>query len=134
MPRLGSLSLKEGFLLTYVSFFWNSAWNLRLSEAKCSWKWEAKPSSWTCSFINLKLRAFLVIDLKMDSFRPEYAGKMGFYLSAVDDMLRQPDDKPTIGLILCKDKNGLVAEYALRNSAAPLGIAEFTHLETSLNG
>ena len=54
---------------------------------------------------------------------------MNFYLSAVDDILRYPDDKSSIGLILCKSKNGLVAEYALRNIGKPLGISEFTHLE-----
>jgi predicted nuclease of restriction endonuclease-like (RecB) superfamily len=79
-------------------------------------------------FYHLKLRCFVVIDLKMGAFKPEYAGKMNFYLSAVDDMLRHPDDKPSIGLILCKQKNGLVAEYALRDMGKPLGIAEFTHL------
>jgi len=65
----------------------------------------------------------------MGAFKPEYAGKMNFYLSAVDDILRHPDDKPSIGLILCKSKSGVVAEYALRDIAKPLGIAEFTHLE-----
>jgi predicted nuclease of restriction endonuclease-like (RecB) superfamily len=81
-------------------------------------------------FYHLKLRAFVVIDLKMGAFKPEYAGKMNFYLSAVDDILRHPDDKPSIGLILCKAKNGVVAEYALRDIAKPLGISEFKHLET----
>ena len=80
-------------------------------------------------FYHLRLRCFFVIDLKMGPFKPEYAGKMNFYLSAVDDMLRHPDDKRSIGLILCKAKNGIVAEYALRDIAKPLGISEFTHLE-----
>jgi len=80
-------------------------------------------------FYHLKLRCFVVIDLKMGAFKPEYAGKMNFYLSAVDDMLRHSDDKPSIGLILCKAKNGIVAEYALRDIAKPLGISEFKHLE-----
>jgi hypothetical protein len=80
-------------------------------------------------FYHLKLRCFVVIDLKVGQFKPEYAGKMNFYLSAVDDMLRHPDDKRSIGLILCKAKNGVVAEYALRDIAKPLGISEFTHLE-----
>ena len=80
-------------------------------------------------FYHLKLRCFVVIDLKMGPFKPEYAGKMNFYLSAVDDMLRHPDDKPSIGLILCKAKNGIVAEYALRDVGKPLSIAEFRHLE-----
>lgn len=65
----------------------------------------------------------------MGAFKPEYAGKMNFYLSAVDDLFRHPDDKPSIGLILCKAKNGIVAEYALRDIAKPLGISQFTHLE-----
>jgi len=81
-------------------------------------------------FYHLKLRCFLVIDLKMGSFQPEYAGKMNFYLSAVDDMLRHPEDQPSIGLILCKAKNGIVAEYALRDVGKPLGISEFRYLET----
>jgi predicted nuclease of restriction endonuclease-like (RecB) superfamily len=80
-------------------------------------------------FYHLKLRCFVVIDLKMKPFKPEYAGKMNFYLSAVDDMLRHPDDKPSIKLILCKSKNRIVAEYAVRDIAKPLGIAEFRHLE-----
>ena len=65
-------------------------------------------------FYHLKLRCFVVIDLKMGAFQPEYAGKMNFYLSAVDDLLRHPADQPSIGVILCKSKNAVVAEYALR--------------------
>jgi predicted nuclease of restriction endonuclease-like (RecB) superfamily len=80
-------------------------------------------------FYHLKLRCFVVIDLKMTAFKPEYAGKMNFYLSVVDDMLRHPDDKPSIGLVLCKSKNGIVAEYALRDIGKPLGISAFQHLE-----
>jgi predicted nuclease of restriction endonuclease-like (RecB) superfamily len=80
-------------------------------------------------FYHLKLRCYLVIDLKMTPFKPEYAGKMNFYLAAVDNLLRHPDDKPSIGLILCKTKNGIIAEYALRGTTTPMGISEFTHLE-----
>ena len=80
-------------------------------------------------FYHLKLRCFVVFDLKGGAFKPEYTGKMNFYLSAVDDLLRHPDDKPSIGLILCKEKNGIVAEYALRDMTKPLGVAEFTYLE-----
>jgi len=80
-------------------------------------------------FYHLKLRCFVVIDLKTGPFQPEYAGKMNFYLAAVDDMLKHPSDNPTIGLILCKGKRELVVEYALRNLATPMGIAEFRHLE-----
>ncbi len=80
-------------------------------------------------FYHLKLRCFVVIDLKVTSFKPEYAGKMNFYLAAVDDLLRHPDDQPSIGIILCKTKNRIVAEYALRNTSTPMGISEFRHLE-----
>ena len=80
-------------------------------------------------FYHLKLRCFCIIDLKMTPFKPEYAGKMNFYLSAVDDLFRHPDDKPSIGLILCKTKNRIIAEYALRNTATPMSISEFKHLE-----
>jgi predicted nuclease of restriction endonuclease-like (RecB) superfamily len=80
-------------------------------------------------FYHLKLRCFVVIDLKSGPFQPEYAGKMNFYLAAVDDMLKHPSDNPTIGLILCKGKRELVVEYALRNLATPMGIAEFRHLQ-----
>jgi len=76
-------------------------------------------------FYHLKLRAYVVIDLKMTSFKPEYAGKMNFYLSAVDDLLRRPDDKPSIGIILCKTRNQVVAEYALRDLAKPVGISSY---------
>ncbi len=76
-------------------------------------------------FYHLKLRSYVIIDLKMGNFKPEYAGKMNFYLSAAADLLRHPDDKPSLGIILCKSKNGVVAEYALRDLDKPLGIAEF---------
>ena len=66
----------------------------------------------------------------MTPFKPEYAGKMNFYLSAVDDLIRHPNDKSSIGLILCKTKNRIIAEYALRNTATPIGVSEFRHIET----
>ncbi len=75
-------------------------------------------------FYHLKLRVYVVIDLKMKSFEPEFAGKMNFYLSAVNDLLRHPDDQPSIGLILCKTKDRFVAEYSLRDFNKPIGISE----------
>jgi hypothetical protein len=76
-------------------------------------------------FYHLKLRCFVVIDLKMKAFTPEDAGKMNFYLSAVDGQMRHPSDAPTIGLILCKTRDRVIAEYALRDIAKPIGIAEW---------
>lgn len=78
---------------------------------------------------HLKLRCFVVIDLKMGAFVPEYAGKMNFYLSAVDDLLRHPSDQPSIGLILCRGKDKIEVEYALRNVNSPIGIADFRYTE-----
>jgi predicted nuclease of restriction endonuclease-like (RecB) superfamily len=84
-------------------------------------------------FYHLKLRCYVVIDIKTTAFKPEYAGKMNFYLSAADDLLRHPDDKPSIGIILCKTKNQVVAEYALRDLAKPVGISSYvTKLVDSL--
>jgi predicted nuclease of restriction endonuclease-like (RecB) superfamily len=76
-------------------------------------------------FYHLRLRCYVVIDLKMEPFKPEFAGKMNFYLSAADDRLRHADDKPSIGLLLCKGKNRLTAEYALRDMKKPIGVAEW---------
>ena len=76
-------------------------------------------------FYHLKLRCFIVIDLKKGEFKPEYAGKMNFYLGVVDDKLRHALDAPSIGLILCQDRNRIVAEYALRGVSKPIGISEY---------
>ena len=76
-------------------------------------------------FYHLRLRCFVVLDLKIGQFRPEYTGKMNFYLSAIDDLLRHPDDQSSIGIILCKSKNKVVAEYALRDLRKPVGISEY---------
>jgi len=84
-------------------------------------------------FYHLKLRCFVVIDLKMKKFAPEDAGKMNFYFSAVDSQMRHADDAPSIGLILCKDRDHITAEYALRDIAKPIGVAEWqTRLVHSL--
>ncbi|MCW2081856.1 putative nuclease of restriction endonuclease-like (RecB) superfamily [Bradyrhizobium diazoefficiens] len=76
-------------------------------------------------FYHLRLRCFVVIELKIEDFKPEFAGKMNFYLSAVDEQLRHPDDKPTIGIILCKGRNEVIVEYALRDSSKPMGVAQY---------
>ena len=84
-------------------------------------------------FYHLKLRCFVVLDLKMEAFKPEFAGKMNFYLTAVDEQMRHANDHPTIGLLLCKEKNRLTVEYALRDMKKPIGVAEWkTRLVESL--
>lgn len=76
-------------------------------------------------FYHLKARCYVVVELKATALKPEYVGKLNFYLSVVDDLLRHPDDQPTIGLLICKDKNKVVAEYAVRNVKSPINISEF---------
>jgi predicted nuclease of restriction endonuclease-like (RecB) superfamily len=76
-------------------------------------------------FYHLKMRCYVVIDLKKGEFIPEYAGKMNFYCSAADDILRHPTDQGTIGLILCQGKDKVFAEYALRDIHKPIGISDY---------
>lgn len=76
-------------------------------------------------FYNLNLRCYVVIELKTGEFKPEYAGKLNFYLSAVDGILKKEHDAPSIGLLLCKTKNNLVAEYALKDINKPIGVSEY---------
>jgi predicted nuclease of restriction endonuclease-like (RecB) superfamily len=80
-------------------------------------------------FYHLKLRCYVVVELKAGAFKPEHAGQLGFYLTAVDEQMRAEHDSPTIGLLLCKSKNKVVAEYALRDSSKPIGIAEYQLIE-----
>ena len=76
-------------------------------------------------FYHVRLHCYLVIELKRGPFKPEYAGKMNFYLNVVDDQLRQPEDTQTIGLILCQEHNRILAEYALRGVDKPIGVSAF---------
>jgi len=76
-------------------------------------------------FYHLKLRCYVVVELKAGEFQPEYAGKLNFYLSAVDSQLRHASDNPSLGLLLCKNRDKVVAEYALRDMNKPIGVAEY---------
>jgi predicted nuclease of restriction endonuclease-like (RecB) superfamily len=81
-------------------------------------------------FYHLKLRCYVVIELKAGKFKPEHLGQLSFYLTAVDAQIKHPQDGPTIGLLLCKGKNKVVAEYALRSHVQPLGVAEYQLVES----
>ncbi|MCO6466755.1 MAG: DUF1016 family protein [Bradyrhizobiaceae bacterium] len=81
-------------------------------------------------FYHIKLRCFVVIELKAGKFKPEHLGQLSFYLTAVDEQVKHPQDNPTIGLLLCKSKNKVVAEYALRQNTQPLGVAEYKLIES----
>jgi predicted nuclease of restriction endonuclease-like (RecB) superfamily len=81
-------------------------------------------------FYHLRLRRYVVVELKAGKFKPEHLGQLGFYCTAIDAQVKASDDEPTIGLLLCKTKNELVAEYALRTTAVPLGIADYQLVES----
>ena len=90
-------------------------------------------------FYHTRLHCYVVVELKVVSFEPEHAGKLNFYLKAVDEQLRQPVDQPTIGILLCKDRDRMVAEYALSGIDKPIGVSEYqltqslpTNLQSSL--
>jgi predicted nuclease of restriction endonuclease-like (RecB) superfamily len=76
-------------------------------------------------FYHIKLRCYFVIELKAVKFKPDFAGQINFYLAVIDDKMRQPGDNPTIGLLLCKGKDNLIVEYALRNNSSPISVANF---------
>ena len=76
-------------------------------------------------FYNLNLRCYVAIELKTGEFKPDYAGQLNFYLSAVDGILKSEHDNPTIGLLLCKSKNNIVAEYTLKDMSKPIGVSEY---------
>ncbi|MBI2787848.1 MAG: DUF1016 domain-containing protein [Elusimicrobia bacterium] len=77
-------------------------------------------------FYHLKLRCFVVVELKAGKFKPEHAGKMSFYLAAVDDKMRHAEDRPSIGMILCRSKNKVVVEYSLQATGRPIGVSSYT--------
>lgn len=81
-------------------------------------------------FYHLKLRSYIVIELKTGKFIPEYAGKLNFYLSVVDDVLKSSDDQPSIGLLICRDKDKVIAEYALKDINKPIGVSEYRITES----
>lgn len=81
-------------------------------------------------FYHLKLRCYVVIELKTGKFKPDHAGQLNFYLSTIDATLKHSNDNPSIGMILCKDKNKFIAEYALRDMTKPIGVSEYKLVES----
>ena len=80
-------------------------------------------------FYHTRLRCFVVVELKVSDFQPEFAGKLNFYLNVIDDQFKHETDKPSIGILLCKTPDKLVVEYALKNVSSPLGVAEYQLME-----
>ena len=90
-------------------------------------------------FYNVKLRAYVVVELKAVKFTPSFVGQLNFYLSAVDSQMKHPNDNPSIGILLCKSQKGISVEYALRDVNKPIGVAEYRlteslpeHMKTAL--
>lgn len=81
-------------------------------------------------FYHTRLHCYVVVELKMDNFKPEYAGKLNFYLAAVDAQLKAPQDQPSIGLLLCKKAGKFIVEYSLKNISTPIGVSEYKLTET----
>lgn len=81
-------------------------------------------------FYHTKLHCYVVVELKMDNFKPEYAGKLNFYLAAVDAQLKVAQDQPSVGLLLCKRAGKLIVEYALKNISTPIGVSEYKLTES----
>ena len=90
----------------------------------CNWIVTGCPIS-KVKFYHIKLRCYFLIELKAGKFKPTDAGQIDFYLAALDDKFRSPGDNPAIGLILCKSKDRVIVEYALRNKNCPIGVANF---------
>jgi len=76
-------------------------------------------------FYHIRLRCYVVVELKTVKFKPAFAGQLNFYVSAIDGELKEKNDNPTIGLLICKSKNSTVVEYALRNIDSPIGVSEY---------
>ena len=76
-------------------------------------------------FYNIKLKCYVVIELKIGEFKPEYAGQLSFYLTVIDELVKNSDDNQTIGLLLCRHKNNVIAEYTIRDMNKPIGVIEY---------
>lgn len=76
-------------------------------------------------FYHVKLHCYVVVELKTEKLKPEFAGKLNFYINAVNKQMKTAQDNPTIGILICKDKDNVIAEYSLDNIAQPIGIAEY---------
>lgn len=123
--ELGERSLEKGLIEHIRSFLLELGAGFSFVGQQFHIEVDGKDYYIDLLFYHLKLRCYVVIELKSGPFKPEYAGKMNFYLSAIDDILRHPGDKPTIGLILCKERDRVTAEYAIRDMRKPIGISQW---------
>lgn len=80
-------------------------------------------------FYHIRLRCYVVVELKVTTFEPEFAGKLNFYVSAVDELIKEDDDNPTIGLLICKDMDKTEVQWSFRNVSTPLGVATYSNIQ-----
>jgi len=83
-------------------------------------------------FYHTRLKCYVILELKLSEFEPEHLGKLNFYLTTLDALVKAEDDKPTIGILLCKHKNNIVVDFALKDINKPMGVSNFTYKELSL--
>jgi predicted nuclease of restriction endonuclease-like (RecB) superfamily len=125
LTRLKDMDWRLAYARSAIEYGWSrNVLNLHIESSRLEREGKAI-TNFDLLFYHLKLRCYLVIELKAGPFKPEHTGKLGFYLSAVDAQIKHADDQPTIGLLLCKSKNQVVAEYALRDSNKSIGVAEY---------
>jgi len=124
-PEAHERELEQGLLDHLRQFLLELGSGFAFVGSQYSMEIDGEDYSIDLLFYHLSLRCFVVIDLKMEKFKPEFVGKMNFYLSAVDDLLRHDDDQPSIGIILCKTRSQTLVEYALRDMRRPIGISEY---------
>ncbi len=113
-------------LNTFSSFFYSLDRDSLLLEGNIHYMLQATIFFLICFSIISDCAAFVIVDLKMAAFKPEFAGKLNFYLNVVNDKLKHATDQPCIGILLCKTPNKVVVEYSLKNINSPLGVSEYT--------
>lgn len=128
-PKVQELELEKQLIDHITKFLLELGKGFAFIGRQYSFSIGPKDYSIDLLFYHIRLRCFVVIDLKTSTFEPEFAGKMNFYLSAIDDLLKTADDQPSIGILLCKNKESFEVEYALRGINKPIGVSEFTFAE-----
>jgi len=128
-PKVQELELEKQLTEHITKFLLELGKGFAFIGRQYSFSIGSKDYSIDLLFYHIRLRCFVVIDLKTTAFEAEYTGKMNFYLSAVDELLKTADDHPTIGILLCKSKQSVEVEYALRGINKPIGVSEFTFAE-----
>lgn len=121
----GSLSIEDGLVAHVQKFLTELGVGFAFVGRQYPIEVEEETFYLDLLFYHLKLRRFVVVELKNGPFKPEHAGKMSFYLGAVDAVLKHPTDEPSIGMILCRSKKKLMVEYALQDTRRPIGVASF---------